>query len=46
MAVPKKKMSKSKRNCRKTYWKKKVEKKSKIAISLNKLLLNEILLLK
>lgn len=34
MAVPKKKMSKSKRNSRKAYWKRKVNAKALIAISI------------
>ena len=41
MAVPKKKMSKSKSNSRKTTWKRKVLKKLSIAISLGKSLLLE-----
>lgn len=36
MAVPKKKMSRSKRNSRKSYWKKKVKENVLIAISLAK----------
>nr|YP_009145501.1 ribosomal protein L32 [Trachelomonas volvocina]AKL82414.1 ribosomal protein L32 [Trachelomonas volvocina] len=36
MAVPKKKMSKSKRDSRKCYWKKKVNGKALLAISLAK----------
>jgi large subunit ribosomal protein L32 len=36
MAVPKKKMSKSRRDSRKSYWKKKVVKNVLIAISLGK----------
>ena len=36
MAVPKKKMSKSRRDSRKSYWKKKVAKNALIAISLSK----------
>lgn len=36
MAVPKKKTSKSRRNSRKSYWKKKVLKRVLIAISLAK----------
>lgn len=40
MAVPKKKMSKSKRDSRKSTWKKKVEKNVLIAISLGKSLLD------
>ena len=40
MAVPKKKMSKSRRDSRKSTWKKKVEKKVLFAISLGKSLLN------
>lgn len=36
MAVPKKKMSKSKRDSRKIYWKKKVNSKALLAISLAK----------
>nr|YP_010700481.1 ribosomal protein L32 [Strombomonas costata]WCH63620.1 ribosomal protein L32 [Strombomonas costata] len=39
MAVPKKKMSNSKRDSRKNTWKKKVLKKVKIAISLGKSIL-------
>jgi ribosomal protein L32 len=39
MAVPKKKLSKSKRDSRKSYWKKKVSKKSLIAISIGKKLI-------
>jgi ribosomal protein L32 len=41
MAVPKKKMSKSKRNSRKSYWKKKVIKKVLIAISIGKSLMKD-----
>ena len=40
MAVPKKKMSKSKRNSRKTTWKKKVKSNVLLAISIGKSLLN------
>ena len=36
MAVPKKKMSKSKRNSRNSNWKKSIEKKIAYVISLNK----------
>ena len=36
MAVPKKKMSRSKRDSRKSTWKKKVEKKVLIALSIGK----------
>ena len=36
MAVPKKKMSKSKRDSRKSNWKKKLQKKVKYALSLSK----------
>jgi ribosomal protein L32 len=36
MAVPKKKMSKSKRDSRKSYWKKKIIRNVLIAISLSK----------
>jgi large subunit ribosomal protein L32 len=39
MAVPKKKMSKSRRDARKSNWKKKVEKKVIYAISLSKSLI-------
>jgi ribosomal protein L32 len=39
MAVPKKKMSKSKTNSRKSNWKKKVKSNSLIAISLGKSML-------
>nr|YP_009503390.1 ribosomal protein L32 [Euglena clara]AXA45502.1 ribosomal protein L32 [Euglena clara] len=41
MAVPKKKMSKSKRDSRKSSWKKKVLKKVLFAVSLGKSLLNK-----
>ena len=41
MAVPKKKMSSSKRDSRKSNWKKKIEKNVRIAISLGKSILNE-----
>lgn len=41
MAVPKKKMSKSRRDARKSIWKKKVVKNLNIAISLGKSLLND-----
>ena len=41
MAVPKKKMSKSRRDARKSIWKKKVLKNLNIAISLGKSLLND-----
>lgn len=41
MAVPKKKMSKSRRDSRKSTWKKKVEKKVLLAISIGKSLLND-----
>lgn len=41
MAVPKKKMSKSKKNSRKTIWKKKVLKKVLIAVSLGKSFYNK-----
>lgn len=40
MAVPKKKMSKSKRDSRKSNWKKKVDKNVLIAISLGKSLID------
>ncbi len=40
MAVPKKKMSKSRRNVRKTAWKKGIYKQVLIALSLGKSLLN------
>lgn len=40
MAVPKKKMSKSRRDSRKSNWKKKVVKSVLVAISLGKSLLN------
>lgn len=40
MAVPKKKMSKSRRDSRKSTWKKKVAKKVLLAISLGKSLLD------
>jgi large subunit ribosomal protein L32 len=36
MAVPKKKMSNSKRNSRKSYWKKKIKKNVLIALSIGK----------
>jgi large subunit ribosomal protein L32 len=39
MAVPKKKMSKSKRDSRKSTWKKKVSKKVLLAVSLGKSIL-------
>ena len=39
MAVPKKKMSKSKTNSRKSYWKKKAEKNTLLAISIGKSIL-------
>lgn len=41
MAVPKKKMSKSRRDSRKNSWKKKVLKNVKMALSLGKSLLND-----
>ena len=41
MAVPKKKMSKSRRNSRKNNWKKKVIKQVKLAISIGKSITSE-----